>query len=122
MQEAVLAPAEIRDAAVNCRSSNSVRRQHNPYVVVGALECLSRFRPRVDTGLVNVAKWTSSLDKLRKLDYELVFVGLPVGCFCVLVGVVGVAVLNVVLPVELPECAWMQVNIQSLPNDVNPPL
>ena len=89
---------------------------------MGALECLSCFCPRVDTCLVNVAKRTSSLDKLRKLDHELVFVGLPVGCFCVLVGVVGVAVLNVVLPVELPECAWMQVNIQSLSDDVHPPL
>jgi hypothetical protein len=122
MQEAVLTPAEIRDAAVNCRSSDSVRWQHNPHIVVGALECLSRFCARVDTCLVNVAKRTSSLDKLRKLDHEFVFVGLPVGCFCVLVGVVGVAVLDIVLPVELPECAWMQMHIQSLSDDVYPPL
>jgi hypothetical protein len=40
----------------------------------------------------------------------------------VLVHVVGVAVLNVVLPVELPECAGMQVHIQSLSNDVHPSL
>ncbi len=88
---------------------------------MGTLECLSRFCSRVKTCLVNVAKRTSSLDKLRKLDYELVFVGLPVRCFCVLVSVVGVAVLNVVLRVELPDCAWMQVNIQSLSDDVYPP-
>ena len=100
----------------------TVRWQNNPHVVAGALEGLFCFCPRVDTCLVNVAKRTSSLDKLRELDHELIFIGLPVGCFCVLVGVVGVAVLNVVLPVELPECAWMQVNIQSLSDDVHPPL
>jgi hypothetical protein len=122
VQEAVLAAAEIRDAAVDCRSCKSGRRQHNPHVVVGALEGLSHFRPRVDARLVDVAKRACALDKLRKPDYELVFVGVPVRRLCVLVRVVGVAVLNVVLPVELPERAGMQVHIQSLSNDVHPSL
>ena len=39
-----------------------------------------------------------------------------------LVRVVSVAVLNVVLPVELPERAGVQVHIQSLSNDVHPSL
>ena len=118
--ETVLGAAEIRDAAVNRGSSNAISGQHNPDVVVGAFKCLSASLPRIDTSLVDVAKRASSLDELRKLDYELVFVGFPPRCLSVLVGVIGVAVLNVVLPVELPKCAWMHVHTFSLPDGVHP--
>jgi hypothetical protein len=43
VQEAVVTAAEIRDAAVNCRSSDSVRWQHNPHIVVGPLNVFLAF-------------------------------------------------------------------------------